>query len=248
MSEEKKNYGYHLSSPISKPIFSAERPSQNGYSMVIPQIFDGNLYLKFTKSITSENKIELSCYLNQSKLNDIANILEGIMARRRDAFNNKQSYDATERYVIPITKFSQDGVEKQVGSFNIDTPYVNNIPRLKIEYCDIEKSESVSIIFKDRVSEKGIEKSADFETIDLEDVSAYYFTLMLKQCIDPSTNILYYMLDSLLSNINKTIYSLLNGRRQNDYQNNGYNRNNNEYNGNSQNSYSDMNDYGDESF
>lgn len=204
---------YHLYAQVSKPYFSYKKPGDgNAYSMMIPQINNGNLTLKFTKSITTENRLDITCYLPYSRTMDIANILEGIMARRRDAFAKNQQYSTSEAYKIPISSFVS-GKEELVGSLTIDTIMIDGTPRLRISYHQNDKNDSVEIVFCERPSSGEISASSTLEKIDYYDIGAYGFTTLIRAIQEPIPMIFYHMLDSLSNSLTKYISTVVGGRR-----------------------------------
>ena len=122
MAEETQNKSnqYHLYAQLSKTFFSYKKPSDTGYAMMYIQYHNGMLTLKFRRAITSENKLEVSCYLPEGKAYDLAHLLEGIMARRRDAYINGVNYDSDEVIKVPCSAY-RDGKDVNTGLLVIDT-------------------------------------------------------------------------------------------------------------------------------
>ena len=96
MAEEKKKYNnYHLSVQMSNTFWSYKKPGDNGaYAMMYVTYYNNMLSLHFKRGITSENVLDLSCYIQDGKAFDLSRLLEGMMARRRDAYAEGKNYDA----------------------------------------------------------------------------------------------------------------------------------------------------------
>ena len=89
MAEEntQKKSVYHLYTPLSRTYFSYKKPGDDkAYAFMYLQYHNNMLTFRFRKSVTSENTIDLSCYLPDSKVFEISNLFEGMMVRRRVAF------------------------------------------------------------------------------------------------------------------------------------------------------------------
>ena len=86
-NENKPNQVYHLYAQMSKTFFSYKKPADGkAYAFVNIMYHDGKLTLRFKRGITSENVLDLTCYLSPAKAYDTARLLEGIMGRRREAY------------------------------------------------------------------------------------------------------------------------------------------------------------------
>lgn len=241
-NNETRRTNYDLYANVSRPFFSYKKPGDgNAYAMVVPQIHSHIITLKFTKSITSENRIDLMCYLTPAKLHDFVNILEGIMARRRDAFASHNYYSTDEAFKIPVTTFV-NGKEESVGMLTIDTELIDGISRLRITYFQNDKNESVEIVFNERTSNEDITGTLAYDKIDFGDIGAFNFVLMMKELIGPQSSIMYGMINSAVSSITKYISACFSNRNNgggfsrssgNNYHkpssNNGDNGSNNNY-------------------
>ena len=92
-----KKTAYHMYAQLSKTYFSYKKPGDDkAYAFMYVQYHNNMLTLHFRKSITSENTVDLNCYLPDAKAYDLANLFEGMMARRRVAYENGQNYDSDE--------------------------------------------------------------------------------------------------------------------------------------------------------
>lgn len=240
-NNENRRVNYDIYSPVSRPFFSYKKPGDgNAYCMMVPQLHSHIITLKFTKSITSENRIDLTCYLSPSKLQDFVNILEGIMARRRDAFASHNYYATDEAFKIPVTRFT-NGKEEAVGALTIDTELIDAIARLRITYFDNEKNDSVEIVFNERLPADSPSGTTNIESIDYSDIQAFAFVALMKELISPSTSILYGIVNSAVGSLTRYISACLSNRGGNSNNNNNYRSNNNYRNNNSNNSSSDNN-------
>lgn len=200
-----KRVNYDLYANVSRPFFSYKKPGDgNAYCMMVPQIHSHIITLKFTKCITSENRVDLTCYLSPSKLEDFVNILEGMMARRRDAFASKNYYTTDEAYKIPVTRFT-DGKEVSVGSVTIDTELIDGISRLRITYFDKEKNDSVEIVFNERLPGEAASGTMAIESIDYSDIQAFAFVSLMKDLVSPNTSIIYGIVNSAVSSLTRYI-------------------------------------------
>lgn len=198
-NNERRNYDIY--SPVSRPFFSYKKPGDgNAYCMLVPQIHSNLITLRFTKSVTSENRLDLTCYLSQAKLHDFVNILEGIMARRRDAYASHNYYATDEAFKIPVTRYN-NGKEEAVGSLTIDTELVDAIARLRITYFDNDKNDSVEIVFNERVPDQSSSGTTKFDTIDYGDIQAFAFVALMKELITANTSILYGIVNSAVGSI-----------------------------------------------
>lgn len=217
---------YDIYANVSRPFFSYKKPGDgNAYCMMVPQIHSHIITLKFTKCITSENRVDLTCYLSPSKLEDFVNILEGMMARRRDAFASKNYYTTDEAYKIPVTRYSE-GKEVSVGSVTIDTEMIDGISRLRITYYDAEKNDSVEIVFNERLPNEMASGTSKIESIDYSDIQAFAFVSLMKDLISPNTSIIYGIVNSAVSSITKYISACFsNSRNGNSGRTGGYSNN-----------------------
>jgi hypothetical protein len=219
--QKQSNAAYHLYAPISKPYFSYKKPGESGsYSMLIPQIHSGNLTLKFTKFITSENRLDINCYLPYSRMIDFSNILEGIMARRRDSFAKNEPYSTSETFKIPVCSYL-NGKEEQIGNLTIDTELIDGVPKLRITYFQNDKNDGVSIVFNDIVSVNKISASTKLVNLDYADVGAFGFVVLMKSLQEPLTMIMYHMLDATASSITRFVSTVIGGSRRTAQSSNG---------------------------
>ena len=141
MAEEKKKYNdYHLNVQMSRTFFSYKKPGDgSAYALMYVTYYNGMISLHFKRGITSENVLDLNCYLNDGKAYDLSRLLEGIMGRRRVAYENGQMYDADDVIRVPTTSF-RDGKEVATGVLVIDTEMYDGIPRIRVSYTDSEKN------------------------------------------------------------------------------------------------------------
>lgn len=205
-NERSSNNFYHLSAQVSETFFSYKKPSDGkAYAFMYVNMYDSFLKLHFKKGITSENVVDLDCHLGSAKAYDLANWLEGFMARRRDAYMNGKPYDSDEIIKIPTTKLDA-GVETPVGLLTVDTEMFDGIPRLRITYTDNEKNESVEVVFNSRVPNGSIEtnRASDIK-IDYADISAFKFVTTFKELQDPLVPIMYRFQDAALTTLTKFI-------------------------------------------
>jgi hypothetical protein len=212
--ENRNNQQYHLYAQLSKTFFSYKKPSDTGYAMMYIQYHNGMLTLKFRRAITSENKLELSCYLPDGKAYDLAHLLEGIMARRRDAYANGVNYDADEVIKVPCSAF-REGKDVNTGLLVIDTEMYDGIPRIRVSYTDFEKNDTVEIVFNSRVPNGAIEAKAKANNIDYADIAAFEFINILKEVQNPLVPIMYRIQDSAVNAITKYISSCFGNRGTN---------------------------------
>ena len=202
---EQKRTNYDIYASVSKPFFSYKKPGEgNSYCMMYPQVHSHTITLKFTKAITSENRLDLTCYLTPAKLQDFVNILEGIMARRREAFANREYYSSDEAFKIPVTSFI-GGKEETVGALTIDTELIDGISRLRITYYQNDKNDSVEIVFNERLTSEETSGTTEFNKIDYSDIQAFAFVTLMKDLITPQTSIMYGMINSAVSSITRYI-------------------------------------------
>ena len=202
---EQKRTNYDIYASVSKPFFSYKKPGEgNSYCMMYPQVHSHTITLKFTKAITSENRLDLTCYLTPAKLQDFVNILEGIMARRREAFANREYYSSDEAFKIPVTSFI-GGKEETVGALTIDTELIDGISRLRITYYQNDKNDSVEIVFNERLTSEETSGTSEFNKIDYSDIQAFAFVTLMKDLITPQTSIMYGMINSAVGSITRYI-------------------------------------------
>lgn len=209
MAEEKKypsNSFYHLSAQVSDTYFSYKKPSDGkAYAMMYIKMYDNRISLHFKRGITPDNVVDLDCHLHEAKAYDLAQWLEGFMARRRDAYLIDKPYDADEIIKIPTTSM-RNGTEVPVGILVIDTEMIEGIPRLRVTYTDNEKNDSIEIVFNKRVPNGSIEMSRPNSfKIDYADVSAYKFVTTLKELQNPIVPLMYKLQDAALSTTIKFI-------------------------------------------
>ena len=244
---EQKRTNYDIYASVSKPFFSYKKPGEgNSYCMMYPQVHSHTITLKFTKAITSENRLALTCYLTPAKLQDFVNILEGIMARRREAFANREYYSSDEAFKIPVTSFI-GGKEETVGALTIDTELIDGISRLRITYYQNDKNDSVEIVFNERLTSEETSGTSDFNKIDYSDIQAFAFVTLMKDLITPQTSIMYGMINSAVGSITRYISACFTNSRGG---NSGFkSSNNNGYKPSNQNNSNDnYSDYDVETF
>jgi len=207
-NETKRNGVYHLNVQMSDTMFSYKKPADGkAYAFVNINYFDGKVTLHFKRGITSENVLDLNCYLQSAKAFDVARILEGIMGRRREAYAAGKNYQSDEVYKIPTTSF-RDGKEIPTGTLIIDTEMYDGIPRLRLTYNDIEKNDSIEVVFNSRVPSGEIETSTNLDyKIDYADIAAYEFVTTFKEVVSSTVSIAYRIADAAVNSISKYISS-----------------------------------------
>jgi hypothetical protein len=213
MAEEKKKYNnYHLSVQMSNTFWSYKKPGDNGaYAMMYVTYYNNMLSLHFKRGITSENVLDLSCYIQDGKAFDLSRLLEGMMARRRDAYAEGKNYDADEVIKMPCTSV-RDGKEVSVGLLVIDTEMYDGIPRVRVSYTDHEKNDTIEIVFNSRVPSGAIEAKCKANSIDYADIQAFNFVNILKEVQNPLVPIMYRIQDAAVNSITKYISACLSGR------------------------------------
>ncbi len=217
MAEEntQKKSAYHLYAPLSRTYFSYKKPGDDkAYVFMYLQYHNNMLTFRFRKSVTSENTIDLSCYLPDSKVFEISNLFEGMMARRRVAFENGQNYDSDEVIKCPITRFNE-GKDVAVGLLVIDTEMYDGIPRVRISYTDNEKNDTVEIVFNSRIPSGAIEAKAKAANIDYADIAAFELVNTLKELQNPLVPIMYRFTDAAVSSLTKYISACFGNRNSN---------------------------------
>lgn len=233
--ENKQNYQqYHLYAQMTKTYFSYKKPADGkAYAFVNVLYYNDKLMLKFKRGITSENVLDLNCYLPTAKAYDVSRILEGIMGRRREAYMAGKNYQSDEYCKIPTSSF-RDGQEVATGFLIIDTEMYDGIPRLKLTYTDIEKNDSIEVVFNSRVPSGAIESSSngDFK-IDYADIEAYDFVTTFKELQNPIIPMVYRIQDAAVNSITKYISSCFRnfngGNKYNKSSSSGYNSDNSGY-------------------
>ncbi len=222
MAEEntQKKAPYHMYAQLSKTYFSYKKPGDDkAYAFMYLQYHNNMLTLRFRKSITSENTVDLSCYLPDAKVFEVSNLFEGMMARRRVAFENGQNYDSDEVIRCPITRFNE-GKDVAVGLLVIDTEMYDGIPRVRISYTDNEKNETVEVVFNSRIPSGAVEAKAKAANIDYADIAAFELVNILKELQNPMVPIMYRFADAAVSSITKYISACFGNRNSNNSNNN----------------------------
>lgn len=216
MAEEKKKYNnYHLTVQMSNTFWSYKKPGDNGaYAMMYVSYYNNMLSLHFKRGITSENVLDLSCYIHDGKAFDLSRLLEGMMARRRDAYAEGKNYDADEVIKMPCTSI-RDGKETSVGLLVIDTEMYDGIPRVRISYTDYEKNDTIEVVFNSRVPSGAIEAKCKANNIDYADIQAYNFVNVLKELQNPLVPIMYRIQDAAVNSITKYISACFANRNGN---------------------------------
>lgn len=226
-NQSQKPTVYHLYAQASRTYFSYKKPgNESSYAFMYIQMHNGNITFRFSKAITQDNKVDLTCYLPAFRVNDMSNIIEGIMGRRRNAFERGDSYASDEVFKIPVCSYIS-GKETQIGSLTIDTEMVDGTPRLRLTYLETEKKDSVSIVFNDRIPASEITATSKLDKIDYYDLGAYDFAVTLKSLQDPLTPFIYRVADSAVNSITKYISSVLFKKPNKGFGNNSYSNNNN---------------------
>lgn len=224
MAEESttKKKPYHMYAPLSKTYFSYKKPGDDkAYAFMYAQYYNGALTLHFRKAITSENVVDLNCYLHDAKAWEVANLFEGMMARRRVAYENNQNYDADEVIRCPITAF-REGKDVAIGLLIIDTEMYDGIPRVRFSYTDNEKNETVEIVLNSRVPSGAVEAKARANKIDFADLEAYDLSLIFKEMQNPLVPIIYRFTDAAVSSITKYISACFGNKNNYAGVSNGY--------------------------
>lgn len=218
MSEEKKKYNaYHLSVQMSKTYFSYKKPGDDkAYSMMYVSYYNGLLTLHFKRGITSENVLDLNCYLPDAKAFDLSRLLEGMMARRRDAYADGKNYDADEIIKVPTTSMRDGGKEVSTGLLTIDTEMFDGIPRVKVSYTDYEKNDTIEVVFNSRIPSGQIEAKCKLNNIDYADIQAFDFVNVLKELQNPMIPIIYRMQDAAVNSITKYISACFGNKNRNE--------------------------------
>lgn len=240
MAEEKKKYNaYHLSVQMSKTYFSYKKPGDDkAYAMMYVSYYNGLLTLHFKRGITSENVLDLNCYLPDAKAFDLSRLLEGMMARRRDAFAEGKNYDADEVIKVPTTSMRDGGKEVSTGLLTIDTEMFDGIPRVRVSYTDYEKNDTIEVVFNSRVPSGQIEAKCKLNKIDYADIQAFDFINILKELQNPMVPIMYRIQDAAVNSITKYISACFSGNRNRGGDSASYSQNNSGGSGDSYNSES----------
>lgn len=228
MAEEKKKYNaYHLGVQMSPTYFSYKKPGDNGaYAMMYVNYYNGMTTLHFKRGITSENVLDLNCYLSGGKAFELSRLLEGVMARRRDAYAAGQPYDESEVIKIPVTSM-RSGTEVSVGLLVVDTEMYDGIPRMRFSYTDNEKQDTIEIVLNARVPNGQIEAKCKQNLIDYADIQAFELVNVLKELQDPIIPMVYRIQDAAVNSITKYISACLGNRGRNDSSSGYQNQNNN---------------------
>lgn len=221
MADERKKGPYHINPQLSRTYFSYRKPSDTGYAMMHIGYFNNMLKLHFRKMITSENIVDLDCFLPDAKAYDISRLIEGVMARRRDAYIDGKNYDADEVIRCPTSSY-REGKEVPTGMLVIDTEMFDGIPRLRITYNSTEKQDSVEIVFNARVPSGQIESKCKTNGIDYADIMAYDFVNTFKELQNPLVPIIYRIQDAAVSSITKYISACFGNRNNNSGGNTDY--------------------------
>lgn len=213
MAEEKKKYNqYHLGVQMSPTYFSYKKPGDNGaYAFMYVNYYNGMTTLHFKRGITSENVLDLNCYLNGGKAFELSRLLEGMMARRRDAYIAGQPYDADEVIKIPCTSL-RSGTEVSVGLLVVDTEMYDGIPRIRFSYTDNEKQDTIEIVLNARVPNGQIEAKFKQNMIDYADIQAFELVNTLKELQDPIIPMVYRIQDAAVNSITKYISACFGNR------------------------------------
>lgn len=226
MAEEntQKKTAYHLYAQLSKTYFSYKKPGDDkAYALMYAQYHNNMLTLHFRKAITSENVVELNCYLPDAKVFEVSNLFEGMMARRRVAFENGQNYDSDEVIKCPITSFNrEEGKDVAAGLLVIDTEMYDGIPRVRISYTDNAKNDTVEIVFNSRIPSGAVEAKAKAAGIDFADIAAFELANTLKELQNPMIPIMYRFTDAAVNSITRYISACF-GNRNNNYSGNSNN-------------------------
>ena len=224
MADEKiqKKAAYHLYAPLSRTYFSYKKPGDDkAYAYMYLQYHNSMVTFHFRKYITSENVSDYSCYIPDAKIFEVTNKFEGMMARRRVAFENGQNYDADEVIKCPVTSFNrEEGRDTDVGLIVIDTEMYDGIPRVRISYTDFEKNDTVEIVFNARIPSGAVESKAKSANIDYADIAAFDLVSILKELKNPLVPIMYKFTDAAVSSLTKYISACFGNRNSNNMNNN----------------------------
>ena len=207
-----KKTAYHLYAQLSKTYFSYKKPGDDkAYAYMYVQYHNNMLTLHFRKSITSENVVDMNCYLPDAKVFELSNLFEGMMARRRIAYENGQNYDSEEVIKCPIVSY-RDGKDVAVGLLVIDTEMYDGIPRVRISYTDTEKNDTIEVVFNSRIPSGDIEAKAKACKIDFADIAAFELSTVLKELQNPLVPIMYRFTDAAVNSITRYISACLGNR------------------------------------
>ena len=207
-----KKTAYHLYAQLSKTYFSYKKPGDDkAYAFMYVQYHNSMLTLHFRKSITSENVVDLNCYIPDAKVFELSNLFEGMMARRRVAYENGQNYDSEEVIKCPISAY-RDGKDVAVGLLVIDTEMYDGIPRVRFSFTDNEKNETIEIVFNSRIPSGAIEAKAKAANIDFADIAAFELANVLKELQNPLIPIMYRFTDAAVTSITKYISACFSNR------------------------------------
>lgn len=210
MAEEKKSSGsFHLYAQVSKTYYSYKKPGDGkAFTSMYVQNHDGMITFRFHKQVTSENKQDLNCYLPISKLWAFARILEGMVARRRDAYLKGENYNPSESWTIPTTAY-RDGQEVSTGKLTLDTEMYDGVPKVRLTYTDFEKDQSVEFVFNSRVPNGDITgTNLDGLKLDFADLDVFNFTSIVKTIVDeinPNADYMYRLADSIVNDLKRYI-------------------------------------------
>ena len=149
------------------------------------------------------------------------------MGRRREAYAAGKNYQSDEVYKIPTSAY-RDGQEVPTGYLMIDTEMYDGIPRLRLSYHDLEKNDSIEVVFNSRVPSGEIEASTNHEfKIDYADIEAYEFVTTFKELQDPLVPMMYRMQDAAVNTITKYISACFKNLHSAGNRSGGYNNSSN---------------------
>lgn len=201
---------YHLYAPASKPFFSYKKPSDgNSYSMMIPQIHNGNITLKFQRRITPENTLDLQCYLPMPRVRELRHVLAGIIGRRQLAYEKGELYDTNESWNFPVCSFF-GGTETHIGDLKLDTELIDGIPRIRMIYRQNDVNDEIEIVFNDRSTSSEVKGTGELPKVDIIDGWLFHFFDVIDEiATDPLYMMMYNMIDAAVSNIGKSTFNIV---------------------------------------
>ena len=110
----------------------------------------------------------------------------------------------------------------------IDTEMYDGIPRLRLSYHDLEKNDSIEVVFNSRVPSGEIEASTNLDfKIDYADIEAYEFVTTFKELQDPLVPMMYRMQDAAVNTITKYISACFKNFHSTGNRSSGYNNSSN---------------------
>lgn len=160
--------------------------------------------LKFSKRMSEENVLELTCFLSSMRVVELGHMLEGMMGRRRDAFMNDQPY-SEDSFRIPLTKFDKNiNMDTEVGDLTVATELVDGIPRVKLTYYEAKADKRIDVVFYTReVINVATSSFNDAVKIDIHDVGIYLFLEQIKLGNKTETTFGYNTANAIVNAVSK---------------------------------------------